>query len=306
MLYPIKGAKGAAGSFRLSAEAPKKVEKKVKPVAANKEPKMVKKAAYPKKTKAVNQTPTAATRKQSEETQVKKEQAVNERPASITNDSTEDPQKIKNQTPLREPFTSQECPAAKDDNLCRINEQPVSEINNSVLHSSSPLRKIKLESGTLDKQPSMGSLVEQPIPCPPSTSECQPKEIPLEKTVTIQNLQPATKKPFEEPQVKKEPAANEQPAAITKDSSEELQKNRSVLELSTSNQMLQLIKNESLEETQTKCVIEEPGIRRTRSSTLIESCTEEPAEKKIKADPDAKPSNFKSIIYIDLALDEEH
>jgi hypothetical protein len=293
LLYPIKGAKGAAGSFRLSAEAPKKVDKKVKPVAAYKEPKMVKKAACPKKAKAVSKkAPAAATRKQMKETHVKKEPAANERPAAITKDSSEDPQKNKNHTPLREPFTSQECPAAKDDNLCRIDEQPVSEINNSVLHSPSPLRKIKLESGTLDKQPSMGSLVEQPIPCPPSTSECQPKEIPLEMTDTIQNLQPATKKPSEDSQVKKEPAANVQPASVTKDSSEDPQKNQSVLERSTSNQMLQLIKNESLEEAQTKCVKEEPGISRTRSSSLIDSCVEEPAIKKIKADPDANPSKL--------------
>ena len=249
---------------------------------------MVKKAACPKKAKAVSKkTPAAATRKQMKETQVKKEPAANERPAAITKDSSEDPQKIKNQTPLREPFTSQECPAAKDDNLCRIDEKPVSEINNSVLHSPSPLRNIKLESGTLDKQPSMDSL-----PCPPSTSECQPNENTLEMTDTIQNLQPATKKPSEDSQVKKEPAANEQPAAITKDSSEELQKNRSVLESCTSNQMPQLIKNESLEEPQTKCIKEEPGISGTRSSSLIDSCVEEPAIKKIKADPDANPSKL--------------
>jgi hypothetical protein len=267
------------------------VDKKVKPVAADKEPKMVQKAACPKKAKAVSKkTPSAATIKQTKKTQVKKKQTANEQPAAITKDLTGDPQKIKNQTPLREPFTSQECPAAKDDNLCRIDEQPVSEINNSVLHSPSPLRNIKLESGTLDKQPSMDSLVEQPIPCPPSTNECQPKESPIEMTDTIQNLQPATKKPCEEPQVKKEPAANEQPAAITKDSSEELQKNRSVLESCTSNQMPQLIKNESLEEPQTKCIKEEPGISRTRSSSLIDSCVEEPAIKKIKADTDANPS----------------
>jgi hypothetical protein len=70
--------------------------------------------------------------------------------------------------------------------------------------------------------------------------------------------------------------------------------------------MPQLSVDEILKEPQTKCIKEEPGIRRTRSSTLIESCDEEPAEKKIKADPDAKPSNFKSIIYIDLVSDEEN
>jgi hypothetical protein len=108
--------------------------------------------------------------------------------------------------------------------------------------------------------------------------------------------------------VKKEPAANEQPSTITKHSSEELQTNRVVVERSTSNLMPTsppLSVNESLEEPQTKCIKQEPGISRTRSSTLIESCAEEPAKKKIKADPDAKPSNFKSIIYIDLASDED-
>ena len=179
----IQGGKGAAGLFRLSAEAPKKVGKKVKPVASDKKPKMVKKAACPKKAKAVSKkAPAAATRKQTKKTQVKKE-----------------------------------------------------------------------------------------------------------------------------------PAANEQPAAITKDSSEELQKNRIIVESSPSNQMPQLIKNECFDETQTKCVKEEPGINRTRSSTFIESCAEEPAEKKIKADPEAKQkefpskvSKFKSIIYVDLSSDEEN
>ena len=208
---------------------------------------MAKKAAYPKKAKAVSKkAPAAATRKQSEETQVKKEPAANERPASITKDSSDDPQKITNQTPLREPFTSQECPAAKDDNLCRINEQPDSEINNSVLDSPSPLRKIKL----------------------------------------------ATKKPSKDPQVNKEPEANVRPASITKDSPEELQKNRSFLERSTSNQMSQLSVNEILDEPQTKCIKEEPGIIGTRSSTPIKSCVEEPAKKKIKADLDANPSKL--------------
>ncbi len=286
------------------------MDKKVKPVAADKEPKMVQKAACPKKAKAVSKkTPSAATIKETKKTQVKKKQTANEQPAAITKDLTGDPQKIKNQTPLREPFTSQECPAAKDDNLCRINEQPVPEINNSVLHSPSPLRNIKLESDTLDiKQPSMDSLVEQSIPCAPSTNESQLKENTLEMTDTIQNLQPATIKPSEETQVKKEPTANVQPALVTKDSSEELQKNRNVAELSTSNQMPPsppLSINESLEEPQTKCVKEEPGISRMRSSTLIESCAEEPAIKKIKTDPNAKLSNFKSIIYIDLLSDEQ-
>jgi hypothetical protein len=166
----------------------------------------------------------------------------------------------------------------------------------------------KAKSGTLGKQPSIDSLVEQPIPCPPSTSECQPKENMLEKTATIQNLPPATKKPFKETQLKKEPAANERPASNSKDSPEDLQKNRSVPEISTSNLMPQLSVNEGLQETQTKCVKEELGIRRTRKSTLIESCAEEPAEKKVKADPDTKPSKlskFKSIIYIDLLSDEQ-
>nr|CAH0108172.1 unnamed protein product [Daphnia galeata] len=51
-----------------------------------------------------------------------------------------------------------------------------------------------------------------------------------------------------------------------------------------------------------------PDISRTRPST-IKACIEEPLKKKIKADPDAKPSNlsnFKSIIYIDLSSDEEN
>jgi hypothetical protein len=261
---------------------------------------MVKKDACPKKAKAVGKTPIAATRKQMKETQVKKEPAANERPAAITKDSSEDPQKIKNQTPLREPFKSQEFPAAKDDNLCHIDEQPVSEINNSVLHSPSPLRKIKLESGTFNKPPSMDSLVEQSIPCAPSTSESQTKEIPLEMTETIQNLQPATEKSSEDPQVKKEPTANVQPVLITEHSSEELQKNRSVLQRNTLNQMPQMRVNEILEQEEE----EEPCISRTRSSTLIESCVEESAKKKIKADPDAKPSKFKSIIYIDLSSEE--
>jgi hypothetical protein len=77
--------------------------------------------------------------------------------------------------------------------------------------------------------------------------------------------------------------------------------------------MPQLIENECFDETQTKCVKEEPGINRTRPSTFIESCAEEPAEKKIKADPEAKQkefpskvSKFKSIIYVDLSSDEEN
>ena len=127
----------------------------------------------------------------------------------------------------------------------------------------------KTESGTLGKQPSIDSLVEQPIPCPPSTSECQPEENTLEMTDTIQNLQPATKKPSEEPQVEDEATANVQPALITEHS------------------------------------LEEPGISRTRSSTLIESCVDEPAKKKIKTDPDAKPSKFKRSIYMYLPSGEE-
>ena len=90
-----------------------------------------------------------------------------------------------------------------DENPCRITA-PTPEINNfffgrrlaaatNELSQSSPLRKINLESGTLDKQPSICNLVEQPIPCPPSTNESQPKESPLKKMGTIQNLQPATK-----------------------------------------------------------------------------------------------------------------
>jgi hypothetical protein len=203
------------------------------------------------------------------------------------------------------------------ENPCRISEQPLSEMKNNPASTTSefcptlPLGKVKLESGTIEKQPSMDSLVgqpPQPIPCPPPTSEYQLQEIPKEEQVTIRNVPPATKKPLEEPQVKKEPAANERPSTITKHSSEDLQTNRVVVERSTSNLMPPsppLSVNESLEEPQTKCIKQEPGISRTRSSTLIESCAEEPAKKKIKADPDAKPSNFKSIIYIDLASDED-
>ena len=200
--------------------------------------------------------------------------------------------------------TNQKRPVGKDlqiketnDNLCRISALPVSKINNSLLGFYSPL----------DKQPSRDNLVEQPIPCPPSTNDSQLIEIPLEKTDTFRNLPPATKKPFEQPQVKKEPAANERSASITKDSSEELQKERIIVECSTLNQMPQLKVNECLNEPQTKYVKQEPGISRTRPST-IKACVEEPLKKKIKTDPDAKTSNlsnFKSIIYIDLSSNEE-
>jgi hypothetical protein len=165
-----------------------------------------------------------------------------------------------------------------NENPCRITA-PTPETSNfflgirptsaiSELSETSLLRKINLESGTLDKQTSMDSLVEKPIPCPPSTSG-QLKENTLEMTDTIQNLQPATNKSSEEPQVEDEPTANVQPALITEHS------------------------------------LEEPGISRTRSSTLIESCVDEPAKKKIKTDPDAKPSKFKSIIYMYLPSGEE-
>jgi hypothetical protein len=190
LFYPIKGAKGAAGSFRLSAEAPKKVDKKVKPVAANKEP-------------------------------------------------------------------------------------------------------------------SINSSVEQPATsCPLSNSESQ-LNLPLEQPAAIENLPSSSPEKFQQLKVKLEQENFQQSSKITKDSSEDPLKNRSVAELSLSNQMPQLSVDEILKEPQTKCIKEEPGIRRTRSSTLTESCDEEPAEKKIKTDPDAKPSNFKSIIYIDLASDEE-
>jgi hypothetical protein len=188
------------------------------------------------------------------------------------------------------------------ENPCRINGKPLSEMKNNPASTTSefcpalPLRKVKLESGTIEKQPLMDSLVgqpPQPIPCPPPTSEYQLQEIRKEEQVTIRT------------QVKKEPPAKERPSTITKDSSEELQKNRIVVEGSLSNQMPQLSVNDCLDEPQQKCVKEEPGISRTRLSTPIESCVEEPAKKKIKADPDAKPSNFKSIIYIDLASDED-
>ena len=71
--------------------------------------------------------------------------------------------------------------------------------------------------------------------------------------------------------------------------------------------MPQLKVNECLNEPQTKYVKQEPGISRTRPST-IKACVEEPLKKKIKTDPDAKTSNlsnFKSIIYIDLSSNEE-
>jgi hypothetical protein len=73
--------------------------------------------------------------------------------------------------PLCELCTTPERPAAKDlqmkmetnDNLCRISALLVSEINNSVLGSPStselcpalPLAKIKLESSTIEKNPSL-------------------------------------------------------------------------------------------------------------------------------------------------------
>ena len=80
--------------------------------------------------------------------------------------------------------TNQKRPVGKDlqiketnDNLCRISALPVSKINNSLLGFYSPL----------DKQPSRDNLVEQPIPCPPSTSESQLNTITPDEPVTIQN-----------------------------------------------------------------------------------------------------------------------
>jgi hypothetical protein len=83
-------------------------------------------------------------------------------------------------------------------NLCpikTISELPGSEIENSGLDSpstsglcqASPPRKIKLESGALDKHLSMDSPLEQPTPCPSSTSESQLNRITPEEHVTIQN-----------------------------------------------------------------------------------------------------------------------
>jgi hypothetical protein len=202
-----------------------------------------------------------------------------------------------------------------DENPCRITA-PTPETNNfflgsragsatSELSQTSPLKKIKLESDTVDKQPPINSSVEQPTSCPSSNSESQ-LNLPLEQTATIENLPSSSPEKFQKLKVKLEQENFQQSSTITKDSSANPLKNRSVAELSLSNQMPQLSVDEILKEPQTKCIKEEPGIRRTRSSTLIESCDEEPAEKKIKADPDAKPSNFKSIIYIDLVSDEEN
>jgi hypothetical protein len=234
-------------------------------------------------------------------------------------------------TPLLE--LNQKRPAANDlqiketnDNPCpikAISEHPVSEIENCGLDSpstsglcqASPPRKIKLESGALDEHLSMDSPLGKKVK--PVAADKKPKMVKKaacpKKAKAVSKKAPAaaTRKQTKKTQVKKEPAANEQPAAITKDSSEELQKNRIIVESSPS--MPQLIENECFDETQTKCVKEEPGINRTRSSTFIESCAEEPAEKKIKADPEAKQkefpskvSKFKSIIYVDLSSDEEN
>jgi hypothetical protein len=135
------------------------------------------------------------------------------------------------------------------------------------------------------------------------------------KAVSKKTPAAATRKQMKETQVKKEPAANVQPASVTKNSSEELQNNRIIVDCSTSNQMNQLTVNECLKEPLTKYIKQELGIRRTRSSTFIESCDEKPTKKKIKADPDtsdtkqkefpSKVSNFKSIVHIDLSSDED-
>jgi hypothetical protein len=174
-----------------------------------------------------------------------------------------------------------------DEKSCRITA-PTPETNNFFLGSraasatnelsqSSPLRKIKLESDTLDKQPPIISSVEQPTSCPSSNSESQ-LNLPLEQPVIIDNLSSSSREKFKNFKVK--------------------------LEQENFNLMPQLRVNECSKEPQTKCVKEEPVINRTRPSTPIESCVEKPAKKKIKTDPDAKPSNFKSIIYIELSSDE--
>ena len=209
-----------------------------------------------------------------------------------------------------------------DENPCRITA-PTPETNNfflgsragsatSELSQTSPLKKIKLESDTVNKQPPINSSVEQPTSCPSSNSESQ-LNLPLEQTATIENLPSSSREKFKQFKAKWEQENFKHSSTTTKDSSEELQKNRMVLERSTSNQMNQLTVTECINESQTKCVKEEPGISRTRKSSLSESCAEEPAGKKIKTDPDAKQkefpskvSSFKCIIYIDLSSDEEN
>ena len=104
----------------------------------------------------------------------------------------------------------------------------------SELSQTSPLKKIKLESDTVDKQPPKNSSVEQPTSCPSSNSESQ-LNLPLEQTATIENL----------------PSSSREKLKVK-------------LEQENFNQMPQLSVDEILKEPQTKCVEEEPGISRTR------------------------------------------
>jgi hypothetical protein len=219
---------------------------------------------------------------------------------------------LKRPLPANEIIINQPQMKKTDENPGRITA-PTPETNNfflgtrpaaatSELSQTSPLRKINLESDTVEKPSSTNSSVELPTPCPSSNSESQ-LNLPLEQPVTIDNLPSSSREKFKQFKAKWEQENFKHSSTTTKDSSEELQKNR----------MNQLTVNECINESQTKCVKEEPGINRTRSSTFIESCAEEPAEKKIKADPEAKQkefpskvSKFKSIIYVDLSSDEEN
>ena len=157
-----------------------------------------------------------------------------------------------------------------DENPGRITA-PTPETNNfslgsraasatSELSQTSPLKKIKLESDTVNKQPPINSSVEQPTSCPSSNSESQ-LNLPLEQTATMENLPSSSR---EKLKVKLEQENFQQSSTITKDSSANPLKNRSAAELSLSNQMPQLSVDEILKEPQTKCVEEEPGISRTR------------------------------------------
>jgi hypothetical protein len=229
---------------------------------------------------------------------------------------------LKRPLPANEIIINQPQMKKTDENPGRITA-PTPETNNfflgtrpaaatSELSQTSPLRKINLESDTVEKPSSTNSSVELPTPCPSSNSESQ-LNLPLEQPVTIDNLPSSSREKFKQFKAKWEQENFKHSSTTTKDSSEELQKNRMVLERSTSNQMNQLTVNECINESQTKCVKEEPGISRTRKSSLSESCAEEPAGKKIKTDPDAKQkefpskvSSFKCIIYIDLSSDEEN
>jgi hypothetical protein len=118
-----------------------------------------------------------------------------------------------------------------DENPCRITA-PTPET--SELCQASQIRKIKLESDTVDKQPPIISLVKQFTPCPSSNSESQ-LNLPLEQPVAIDNL----------------PSSSREKLKVK-------------LEQENFNQMPQLSVDEILKEPQTKCVEEEPGISRTR------------------------------------------